>query len=111
MMPATLAMFGALARFTADFLAGFFLAGFFATFFFAVFLAGFFLTAFFAVFFLTAFFLAVFFFAVFFFTAFFAVFFLGALRRLVAIDDKGSRWWVPRQPQHQFGRDIAVHLP
>jgi hypothetical protein len=41
---------------------------------------------------LTAFFFAVFFFAVFFFTAFFAVFFLGALRRLVAMGGKGSRW-------------------
>ena len=67
----------------------------------------FFLTAFF----FAVFFFAIFFFAVFFFTAFFAVFFLGALRRLVAMDGKGSRWWVTRQPQHQFSRDIAVRLP
>jgi hypothetical protein len=36
---------------------------------------------------------------------------LGALRRLVAMGGKGSRWWVTRQPQHPFSKNVALHLP
>jgi hypothetical protein len=83
------------------------LTGFFTTFFFAVFFVAFFFAGRFAAFFFADFFLAPFLFADF----FFAGFFFTGLRRVVAMNAKGSWYRVARQPQHPFGENISLYLP